>query len=216
MDIGSKLKEARQKSRFTQEEIAEKLGVSRQSVSNWENNKTYPDIVSVIKLSDIYSVTLDSLLKEEKDVSNYIEFLSDSTNTVKSQKKKVKIFSVLSFTVVWIVSILFFWFVMQKGDEMAYSILVFYFALPLADLVVSLIIGLDKSWGKYRFLSALVFGLVQMLTGTLTFDLANTISYGNINPPDLTLFLIGFFVSLIGLLIGCLITKLKSKNKTKS
>ena len=61
MEIGNKLKAARNEANFTQEEIAEKLGVSRQTISNWENSKSYPDIISVIKLSDIYSITLDAL-----------------------------------------------------------------------------------------------------------------------------------------------------------
>ena len=213
MDIGGKLKEARQNAGFTQEEIAEKLGVSRQSVSNWENNRTYPDIVSVIKLSDVYSVSLDSLLKGGKDMSNYVKYLDNSTNIIKSQNKKVKIISILSFVIIWIASILLFWFVMPSGDEMAYSILVFYFALPLSNLVVSSIIGLDRSWGKYRFLASIVFGLIQMLTGTLTFDLANTISHGNINPPEITLFLIGFVISAMGLGVGYITLKRKHKSE---
>lgn len=53
MDIGTKIKEARIAAQLTQEQVAESLGVSRQTMSNWENNKTYPDIVNVIKMSDL-------------------------------------------------------------------------------------------------------------------------------------------------------------------
>ena len=66
MEIGSRLKNARSEHGLTQEQVAEELGVSRQSISNWENNRSYPDIVSVIKLSDLYSISLDELLKEDK------------------------------------------------------------------------------------------------------------------------------------------------------
>ena len=52
MEIGKKLKDARMKSGFTQETVAEKLHVSRQTISNWENEKSYPDIISVIALSN--------------------------------------------------------------------------------------------------------------------------------------------------------------------
>ena len=48
MEIGSKLQGARANANLTQEQVAEALGVSRQTISNWENEKTYPDIVSVI------------------------------------------------------------------------------------------------------------------------------------------------------------------------
>lgn len=56
MEIGKKLKEARLNRDLTQEVIAEKLNVSRQTISNWENEKSYPDIISVIELSNIYSI----------------------------------------------------------------------------------------------------------------------------------------------------------------
>lgn len=59
MEIGNRLKNARKKIGMTQEQVAEKIGVSRQTISNWENNKSYPDIVSVISLSDLYSDSLD-------------------------------------------------------------------------------------------------------------------------------------------------------------
>ena len=63
MEIGKKLKDARMKSGFTQEAVAEKINVSRQTISNWENEKSYPDIISVIELSSLYSISLDDLLK---------------------------------------------------------------------------------------------------------------------------------------------------------
>ena len=51
-DIGSKIKAARLEKKLTQEQVAEILGVSRQTIPNWENEKSYPDIISVIKMSD--------------------------------------------------------------------------------------------------------------------------------------------------------------------
>ena len=87
MEIGSKLKNARNEKGITQEQAAELLDVSRQTISNWENNKSYPDIISVIKMSDIYSVSLDHLLKEEKSMNQtYHEFLEESTNMGKAQR----------------------------------------------------------------------------------------------------------------------------------
>ncbi|MGG7214737.1 helix-turn-helix domain-containing protein [Clostridium nigeriense] len=86
MEIGKKLKNARIKSNLTQEQVAEKVLVSRQTISNWENEKSYPDIISVIKLSDLYSMSLDDLLKGDKKM---IEHLEESTNIVKSNRKLV-------------------------------------------------------------------------------------------------------------------------------
>ncbi len=86
MEIGKKLKDARVRSGLTQENAAEKINVSRQTISNWENEKSYPDIISVIKLSDLYSISLDGLLKGD---SKMIQHLEESTNVVKSNQKLI-------------------------------------------------------------------------------------------------------------------------------
>lgn len=84
MEIGKKLKEARLGAKLTQEQVAERLFVSRQTISNWENEKSYPDIVSVVKLSDLYSISLDELLKGD---TKMLEHLEESTDIVKSNQK---------------------------------------------------------------------------------------------------------------------------------
>ena len=84
MEIGKKLKEARQMSGLTQEDVAEKLIVSRQTISNWETEKFYPDILYVLQLSDLYQISSDELLKGDERM---IQHLEDSTNIVKSNKK---------------------------------------------------------------------------------------------------------------------------------
>ena len=88
MEIGVKLKEARIKSGLTQENVAEKIQVSRQTISNWENEKSFPDIVNVIKLSDLYNISLDQLLKGDEAM---IEHLEKSTNIVKSNEKLIAV-----------------------------------------------------------------------------------------------------------------------------
>ena len=84
MEIGKKLKNARIEAGLTQEKAAEKIDVSSQTISNWENEKSYPDITSVIALSDLYSVSLDELLKGDQKMAEHLE---ESTNVVKSNKK---------------------------------------------------------------------------------------------------------------------------------
>ena len=66
MEISKCIKDARQKNNISQESLAEQLGVSRQTISSWENGKSYPDIVSIIKISDIFDISLDELLKDYK------------------------------------------------------------------------------------------------------------------------------------------------------
>ena len=86
MGISEKLKLARSATGLSQEEIAEKVGVSRQTVSNWETGKSYPDIASVIALSDVYSVPLDSLMKGDDEM---IDHFKESTNVTKSNKQVI-------------------------------------------------------------------------------------------------------------------------------
>ena len=62
MNLGEKLKLRRKKSGFTQEQVATEMNITRQTLSNWEVGKNYPDIDSIISLSKIYNLSLDELL----------------------------------------------------------------------------------------------------------------------------------------------------------
>ena len=127
MEIGSKLKNARNEKGITQEQAAELLGVSRQTISNWENNKSYPDIVSVIKMSDSYSVSLDHLLKEEKSMKQtYQEFLEESTNTVRAKNNLSKSILLATYFAVWIIAMVVFFTAhcLDINDSPNYSVVV--------------------------------------------------------------------------------------------
>ena len=66
MEIGNKINQLRKLSGMTQEQLAEKLNVSRQTISKWESDSTSPDLESIVKISRIFHVSLDDLLKECK------------------------------------------------------------------------------------------------------------------------------------------------------
>ncbi len=206
MDIGQKLKTARINCDLTQELVAEKIGVSRQTISNWENNKTYPDIISVIALSDLYSVSLDSLLKEDKKM---VEYLEKSTNVVKSRQKLSKLMIILSYMIVWAVSVIVFWSV-GEVDAAAYSIFVLWLLLPTVTFVTSLLTGKASESNK-KWLWSLFFGVMYMLAEYLSFSLANMVAFNKTNAPDFTCLIIGAVISLIGLAAGHLIKKRKDK-----
>ncbi len=63
MELAAQIKCYRRELDISQEELAERVYVSRQTISNWETEKTYPDIKSLILLSEVFSVTLDQLIK---------------------------------------------------------------------------------------------------------------------------------------------------------
>ena len=65
--ISRNLKSLRKKNQYTQEDIAEKINVSRQSVAKWENGESTPDIESCIKLANLYNVKLDDLVNHSEE-----------------------------------------------------------------------------------------------------------------------------------------------------
>lgn len=65
MEIGKRIREYRKIYNLSQEQLADKIFVSRQTVSNWENDKTYPDIQIIVSLSILFNVSLDELIRED-------------------------------------------------------------------------------------------------------------------------------------------------------
>ena len=72
MILADKITEERKRNGWSQEELAEKLGISRQAVSKWESAGSIPDLQRIIQLSELFGVSTDYLLKDEMDSSSYI------------------------------------------------------------------------------------------------------------------------------------------------
>lgn len=72
MEIGSSIKEQRELKNWSQDELAEILNISRQSISKRELNKDYLSIDMLIKMSDLFDVSLDELIKGDKDLNKTI------------------------------------------------------------------------------------------------------------------------------------------------
>ena len=128
MEIGKKLKDARMRSGFTEESVAEKVNVSRQTISNWENEKSYPDIISVIELSNLYSISLDELLKGDEKM---MEHLEESTNVVKSTRKLIGAILLNIITVILLVTLSMF-----LPDRSYYLLVVFCLAIASSSVLL--------------------------------------------------------------------------------
>lgn len=70
MEFAQKMKEYRNSHDWTQQEVADRLNVSRKTISSWENKRSYPDIFMLVQISDLYHVTLDDLLREDHEMIN--------------------------------------------------------------------------------------------------------------------------------------------------
>ena len=72
MELGKRIAEIRRENDLTQEDLAEICSVTRQTISNWENSKSYPDLETLVLISDTYGVSLDVLLKGDKKMVSEI------------------------------------------------------------------------------------------------------------------------------------------------
>ncbi|MDE7195032.1 MAG: helix-turn-helix domain-containing protein [Oscillospiraceae bacterium] len=102
MIFADKLIQLRKKSGWSQEELAEQLGVSRQSVSKWEGAQSFPDIEKIVKMSQLFGVSTDYLLKEDEEEPSYIEI--DETSKVRrvSMEEAAAFLSIKEKTAKWI------------------------------------------------------------------------------------------------------------------
>ena len=71
IEIANRLVGLRKKNNLSQEQLAEKIGVSRQAVSKWERSEASPDTDNLIMLARLYNVSLDELLKTEDEIPSY-------------------------------------------------------------------------------------------------------------------------------------------------
>ena len=87
MELGKKIKYYRNEKSLTQDNLAERIFVSRQTISNWENDKSYPDINSIILLSEVLEVSVDNLIKGD------VEQMKIEINS--EEVKKMKLYSLM-------------------------------------------------------------------------------------------------------------------------
>ncbi|MBC8570691.1 helix-turn-helix domain-containing protein [Zongyangia hominis] len=99
--IGEKINDLRKQKNMTQDELAEKMGVSSQAVSKWEKDLSIPDLPVLIELADFFHISLDDLVRERKDIVEFVPaeqrkninemFLRVNVQTVKGDKVKINL-----------------------------------------------------------------------------------------------------------------------------
>ena len=202
VDIGGKIKKSRTDAEITQEQAAQALGISRQTISNWENERSYPDIVSVLKMSDLYGVSLDYLLKGEDPMEDYLDYIEESTNTVKSNARLSKLLLVLSYLVIWSFNIMASWCFSAGSITEAQAGGVQWIMLPAATIILSLLIGKNNYWGKHKWIAPIGFGLLFMLSVYASYGTRESLIFNRADVQTLTFFFIGTIASMIGMALG--------------
>ena len=97
MRLGQTISEIRKERKMTQEEFAQIFHVTRQTVSNWENEKNYPDLETLISMSDEFNISLDAMLKEDKQMA---EKLNKEIKFSQTFKRKVVVILICILIVV--------------------------------------------------------------------------------------------------------------------
>ena len=78
MTFAEKLKSIRKQAGMSQEQLAEKLGVSRQAVTKWETDAGIPDIENIMAISTLFDISIDELLSNERETQKTTEYLFES------------------------------------------------------------------------------------------------------------------------------------------
>ena len=105
MELGKQIKMYRLENKLSQEELADRIYVSRQTISNWENDKSYPDINSLVLLSEVFRVSLDKLIQGD------IEAMKDviKKEEVDKMNRYGKVYTIMLIVTVVSVVPLFMW-----------------------------------------------------------------------------------------------------------
>ena len=104
MKLGKNIAKIRKDNNLTQDEFAEKYYVTRQTISNWEIGKSYPDLETLVKISNDFNVSLDILLKEDDEMIKKID------NEVKGSKKykNITIYFLILFSIIILAFFIYF------------------------------------------------------------------------------------------------------------
>ncbi|AEB28830.1 hypothetical protein, DUF1700 [Carnobacterium sp. 17-4] len=162
MSLGHSLKKARAATNLTQEDIAKKLYVTRQTVSRWEQNKTLPNIFVLQELSNLYGLSIDELISETK----------------KAVQKKEEEVSMKKFNWFALVGVLLFNLILFSAVALTAILLVFSLWLITVTFIISPILLLGANVTGVQSFSILqsFASIILCLTGIVLYPLAKKIT----------------------------------------
>ncbi|MBR0144139.1 MAG: helix-turn-helix transcriptional regulator [Clostridia bacterium] len=215
MEIGKRLKDMRTGMGMTQEECAEKLGVARQTLSSWESGRTFPDIRSVVAISDLFGVSLDALLKEDAAAVDRLEDAADEAQARRNQTRRLPF---LAYMTLWAFIVALFWLIGPRTDiaALAYSIIALDVVFSLITLVFSFLIGAQDDRPRTKWFFILFFSLFYFLADFVTLDLSDFLIRGVFSLPHLSGLLFGALFSFAGLGAGEIARLVLSARKKKN
>lgn len=115
MDFGAQMKKLRTSRGLTQEQVAQKLNVSRQTISSWENNRNLPDLEMVVLIARIFNISLDNLILGDPTMTN--KLVKDGSEM---KRTRWNLYFSLSMIVAGIISFLLFRLIGSTVDSNGY------------------------------------------------------------------------------------------------
>ena len=241
MNFDEKLQMLRKKQNITQEELAEKLNVSRQAVSKWEAGQTMPEVDKIIELARMYDISLDYILTDNEKDDIEKKKIGSPKDNVEPKQTNGRIITGSVFLGLGLIGILLFYFfyilnpVKVNGRDLDFNrFLIYYKSWPLIIfcsilifmgllmLIKNTIIGAIKAYSRQSLIlkSGIIvfpFGIIalilsQVLVFTQTVVIAgNSIRGQSFNPFILLIFSLMITILGLGMLIVGVIKKMKNK-----
>ena len=135
MELGSQIKKYRNELSLSQDALAEKVYVSRQTISNWENGKSYPDVNSLVLLSEVFQTSIDNLIKGDVEV----------------MKRQVRSEDIREFKRLNTLYFILFLTLMISSIPLAYYLRIMGIVIWTVLAAVALFVALDVEKKKKRF-----------------------------------------------------------------
>lgn len=108
MDLGSRIKSERERLNISQDELAQRMNMTRQAISKWETGKSYPDIEKLLKLTEVFNLSLDELVKGDK---------SFQENLIKEGRTNMSGLTILGYVLIALGVIVSIWGGTQYSDN---------------------------------------------------------------------------------------------------
>ncbi len=192
MQFSNKLKQARQQHHLTQMQVGTQLHVSAKTISSWENGRSFPDISTLVSISDLYQISLDQLLREDQDIVQHYETISKQAQRYQKYFQITYFLNILLILAIWAV---------QITSSNSKHILAWLFLALVVNLVVMATHYPDyRTWingtAHRLLLILLAVGLSTVLL-VISFDGAASLNAAKASSNQSVEYLIGFYTGLL-------------------
>ena len=144
MKLPDKIIKHRKANGWSQEDFAEKLNVSRQAVSRWENGTALPDAQNLLQISKLFGVSADYLLNDDYESDNDIPAVktaTDETEALFLRKKRLHLIAAICFTVSWFCALMG---VVNSTSDIRFALSIFMLSLCATNAVAQFVLYLKK------------------------------------------------------------------------